>query len=91
MVVVPQAGHNDLFERGAWEKVRGFLESFSAGAGGAMAGPQMEIAAAATQRGSVTLSTSAISVMPALAGHPSHPSSRTAGVKTLDGPGQARP
>ena len=27
MVVLPQAGHNDLFERGAWEKVRGFLES----------------------------------------------------------------
>ena len=34
MVVVPQAGHNDLFERGAWEKVRGFLGELAAGAGG---------------------------------------------------------
>ena len=25
--LVPQAGHNDLYDRGAWEKVRGFLES----------------------------------------------------------------
>ena len=27
LVVVPQAGHNDLFERGAFEKVHGFLDS----------------------------------------------------------------
>jgi fermentation-respiration switch protein FrsA (DUF1100 family) len=27
MTVLPQAGHNDLFERGAWEKVEVFLES----------------------------------------------------------------
>jgi uncharacterized protein len=47
MVVVPQAGHNDLFERGAWEKVRGFLESLRP-VPVVMAGPQMEIAAAAT-------------------------------------------
>lgn len=27
IAVVPQAGHNDLFERGAWDKVHGFLDS----------------------------------------------------------------
>jgi fermentation-respiration switch protein FrsA (DUF1100 family) len=27
MTVVPAAGHNDLFEKGAWEKVETFLES----------------------------------------------------------------
>jgi pimeloyl-ACP methyl ester carboxylesterase len=27
MAVVPQAGHNDLFDRGAWERVRGFLDA----------------------------------------------------------------
>jgi fermentation-respiration switch protein FrsA (DUF1100 family) len=48
MVVVPQAGHNDLFERGAWEKVRGFLESLRPVPVVVMAGPQMEIAAAAS-------------------------------------------
>ena len=48
MVVVPQAGHNDLFERGAWEKVRFFLESLRPVPAVVMAGPQMEIAAAAS-------------------------------------------
>jgi uncharacterized protein len=49
MVVVPQAGHNDLFERGAWEKVRWFLESLRpVPVPVVMAGPQMEIAAAAS-------------------------------------------
>ena len=50
MVVVPQAGHNDLFERGAWEKVRFFLESLRPVPVPVvvMAGPQMEIAAAAS-------------------------------------------
>ena len=48
MVVVPQAGHNDLFERGAWEKVRLFLESLRPVPVVVMAGPQMEIAAAAS-------------------------------------------
>jgi uncharacterized protein len=47
MVVVPQAGHNDLFERGAWQKARGFLESLRP-VPVVMAGPQMEIAAAAS-------------------------------------------
>jgi fermentation-respiration switch protein FrsA (DUF1100 family) len=47
MVVVPQAGHNDLFERGAWEKVRFFLDSLRP-VPVVMAGPQMEIAAAAS-------------------------------------------
>jgi fermentation-respiration switch protein FrsA (DUF1100 family) len=27
IAVVPQAGHNDLFERGAWDKVQGFLDA----------------------------------------------------------------
>ena len=48
MVVVPQAGHNDLFERGAWEKVRGFLESLRPVPVVVKAGPQIEIAAAAS-------------------------------------------
>jgi fermentation-respiration switch protein FrsA (DUF1100 family) len=50
MVVVPQAGHNDLFERGAWEKVRGFVESLRPVPVPVVvrAGPQMEIAAAAS-------------------------------------------
>ena len=34
MAVVPQAGHNDLFDRGAWESVRGFLDALRPGAGG---------------------------------------------------------
>lgn len=47
LVVVPQADHNDLFERGAWTKVRGFLEGLRpvpVRAGGG----QVEIAAAAS-------------------------------------------
>jgi fermentation-respiration switch protein FrsA (DUF1100 family) len=50
--LVPQAGHNDLFDRGAWEKVRGFLESLRPVPVPAMAplrgGGQLEIAAAAS-------------------------------------------
>jgi fermentation-respiration switch protein FrsA (DUF1100 family) len=48
MAVVPQAGHNDLFERGAWEKVRGFVESLRPVPVVARAGRQVEIAAAAS-------------------------------------------
>lgn len=48
MVIVPEAGHNDLFERGAWEKVRFFLERLRPVPVVVMAGPQMEIAAAAS-------------------------------------------
>ncbi len=47
MVVVAQAGHNDLFERGAFEKVYGFLESLRP-AKVAKAGRQVEVAAAAS-------------------------------------------
>jgi uncharacterized protein len=47
MMVLPQAGHNDLFERGAWEKVEVFLESLRPVPVVAKAGPQIEIAAAA--------------------------------------------
>jgi hypothetical protein len=46
--VVPQAGHNDLFDRGAWEKVRGFLESLRPVPVMARGGGQIEIAAAAS-------------------------------------------
>jgi uncharacterized protein len=46
IAVVPQAGHNDLFERGAWEKVLGFLDSLRA-VPVMKAGRQVEIAAAA--------------------------------------------
>jgi fermentation-respiration switch protein FrsA (DUF1100 family) len=46
LVVVPQAGHNDLFERGAWEKVLGFLDSLRP-VPVMKAGRQVEIAAAA--------------------------------------------
>ena len=46
MVVLPQAGHNDLFERGAWEKVHGFLDSLRP-VPVMKAGRQVEIAAAA--------------------------------------------
>jgi uncharacterized protein len=48
LTVVPQAGHNDLFDRGAWEKVRGFLDSLRPVPVVAKAGLQMEIAAAAS-------------------------------------------
>jgi uncharacterized protein len=47
MMVLPHAGHNDLFERGAWEKVEVFLESLRPVPVVAKAGPQIEIAAAA--------------------------------------------
>jgi fermentation-respiration switch protein FrsA (DUF1100 family) len=45
-VVLPQAGHNDLFERGAWEKVHGFLDSLRP-VPVVKAGRQVEVAAAA--------------------------------------------
>ncbi len=47
LVVVSQAGHNDLFERGAFEKVHGFLENFRP-AKVAKAGRRIEAAAAAS-------------------------------------------
>jgi fermentation-respiration switch protein FrsA (DUF1100 family) len=47
LVVVPQAGHNDLYDRGAFEKVHGFLESLRP-AKVAKAGRQVEVAAAAS-------------------------------------------
>jgi fermentation-respiration switch protein FrsA (DUF1100 family) len=47
LAVVPQAGHNDLYERGAFEKVHGFLESLRP-AKVAKAGRQVEVAAAAS-------------------------------------------
>ena len=50
--LVPQAGHNDLFERGAWDKVRFFLESLRPVPVPApvlvRGGGQVEIAAAAS-------------------------------------------
>jgi fermentation-respiration switch protein FrsA (DUF1100 family) len=48
LVVVPQAGHNDLFDRGAWDKVRGFLAALRPLPVVARAGRQIEIAAAAS-------------------------------------------
>ena len=49
MVVVPQAGHNDLFDRGAWDKVRGFLGALRpVPVPVAKAGRRIEIAAAAS-------------------------------------------
>ena len=48
MAVVPQAGHNDLYERGAWERVRGFLDELRPVPVVAKAGLPMEIAAAAS-------------------------------------------
>ncbi len=48
LVVVPQAGHNDLFDRGAWDKVRGFLDALRPVPVVAKAGRQIEIAAAAS-------------------------------------------
>jgi fermentation-respiration switch protein FrsA (DUF1100 family) len=49
--VVPQAGHNDLFERGAWERVRSFVEALRpvpVVKVRAKAGRRVEIAAAAS-------------------------------------------
>ena len=48
--LVPQAAHNDLFDRGAWEKVRGFLESLRPVPVPVLVrgGGQVEIAAAAS-------------------------------------------
>jgi hypothetical protein len=48
MAVVPQAGHNDLFDRGAWDKVRGFLEDLRPVPVVTRGGGQVEIAAAAS-------------------------------------------
>jgi fermentation-respiration switch protein FrsA (DUF1100 family) len=48
IAVVPQAGHNDLFDRGAWEKVRGFLEELRPVPVVTLGGGQVEIAAAAS-------------------------------------------
>jgi fermentation-respiration switch protein FrsA (DUF1100 family) len=48
MAVVPQAGHNDLFDRGAWDKVRGFLEDLRPVPVISVGGGQVEIAAAAS-------------------------------------------
>jgi uncharacterized protein len=48
LAVVPQAGHNDLFERGAWEKVREFLAALRPVPVVARAGRRVEIAAAAS-------------------------------------------
>jgi uncharacterized protein len=47
MTVLPQAGHNDLFERGAWEKVEVFLESLRP-VPVAKGGRPVEVAAAAS-------------------------------------------
>jgi fermentation-respiration switch protein FrsA (DUF1100 family) len=46
--LLPQAGHNDLFDRGAWDKVRGFLEALRPVPATARGGGQVEIAAAAS-------------------------------------------
>jgi len=46
LTVVPQAGHNDLYDRGAFEKVHGFLEALRP-AKVAKAGRKAEVAAAA--------------------------------------------
>jgi fermentation-respiration switch protein FrsA (DUF1100 family) len=52
MAVVPQAGHNDLFDRGAWERVRGFLDALrpvpAVNKVRARGGRRVEIAAAAS-------------------------------------------
>lgn len=48
LVVVPQADHNDLFDRGAWTQVRGFLETLRPVPVAAKAGRPVEIAAAAS-------------------------------------------
>jgi fermentation-respiration switch protein FrsA (DUF1100 family) len=50
LVVVPQAGHNDLYERGAFERVHGFLEALRP-AKVAKAGPKVEVAAVASGEG----------------------------------------
>jgi len=49
LLVVPQAGHNDLFDRGAWEKVRGFLEALRP-VPVVKAGRRIEIAASSEAR-----------------------------------------
>jgi fermentation-respiration switch protein FrsA (DUF1100 family) len=46
--VVRAAGHNDLFDRGAWDKVRSFLDALRPVPVVVKAGPQIEIAAAAS-------------------------------------------
>jgi len=50
--LLPQAGHNDLYDRGAWEKVRGFIEALRPVPvqvpATARRGGQVEIAAAAS-------------------------------------------
>jgi fermentation-respiration switch protein FrsA (DUF1100 family) len=46
LVVLPRAGHNDLYEQGAWQKVRGFLADL-APQPVARAGRRVELAAAA--------------------------------------------
>jgi hypothetical protein len=50
MTVLPPAGHNDLFEKGAWEKIELFLESLRPVPVpvAAKAGRPVEIAAAAS-------------------------------------------
>jgi hypothetical protein len=48
MTVLPAAGHNDLFEKGAWEKIELFLESLRPVPVAAKAGRPVEIAAAAS-------------------------------------------
>lgn len=46
LVVIPQGGHNDLYDRGAFDKVHGFLEALRP-AKVAKAGRRVEVAAAA--------------------------------------------
>jgi fermentation-respiration switch protein FrsA (DUF1100 family) len=46
--MVPHAGHNDLFDRGAWDKVRVFLAALRPVPAVARAGRRVEIAAAAS-------------------------------------------
>jgi uncharacterized protein len=48
LAVVRQAGHNDLYDRGAWDKVRGFLDALRPVPVVVKAGRQIEIAAAAS-------------------------------------------
>ena len=49
MTVLPSAGHNDLFEKGAWERIETFLESLRpVPVAVAKAGRPVEIAAAAS-------------------------------------------
>jgi hypothetical protein len=48
MTVLPAAGHNDLFEKGAWEKIEVFLENLRP-VPVAKGGRPVEIAAAASE------------------------------------------